>query len=168
MSSIIAFVMRVYLKVSAFLSERKYDTPQRMAHKLVELPEAGITYHGHMAYTNKGGEYFHACKIAHFKSIKDANKAFEPGAILHLKLVSEIIPMLDGTLLLVYTNVLSQEDQEDNEEWHRERHEFFKAKKAERQAAKLVQEEERLKAEQEEKRYAQLGRKHEANCGKGK
>ncbi len=123
---------------------------------------AVVNYPGHMAFANKGGEYFHGCRIGHFKDIAALNEFFAPGSVGHLKLVAEILPQNDGTVLCVYTNKLSHEDMEDVEEFNRNMHSYFEEKREKRKNERLAAEQKREDEAKEAKRLAEVGRKYEA------
>ncbi len=157
----------VVLQLLAALKGRfTYDTPAKVRGRTVELKDAGIQYPGHMAFATKGGEYFHGCRIAHFKNTKALNEFFLPGNAGHLKLVGDIIPQTDGSLLCVYTNKLSMDDMEDVDEFNRTQHEFFQAKKTKRLQERQEKEEKKAKEVLEQIRLAEVGKKYEARVGK--
>lgn len=144
------------------LYNRRYDTPKKLRGNLPTLKDGTIEYPGHMAFANKGGEYFHGCRVAHFKDIADLNAFFCPGNAGHLKLVAEIIPQNDGSVLCVYNNKLSAEDMEEVEEFNREMHAHFSKRKEEREAQKQEEREAKYREEQETKRLAEVGRRYES------
>lgn len=143
----------------------QFDTPKKLRGNLVKLTNAGVDYPGHMAFANKGGEYFHGSRVALFKNVRDLNKFFEPGNAGHLKLVGEIIPAPQG-IMVVFTAKLSSSDMEDIDEWNRNQHEYFAAKKAEREEEKRKAEEAKLLAETQERKYAAIGRRYSARVNK--
>lgn len=144
----------------------KYDTPDELNGEFEILKDGTIEYPGHMAFANKGGEYFHGCRVAQFANITDLNKFFLPGKKGHLKLVGELIPAHDGSIICVYTNKLSRDDLEDVEEFNREMHSFFEKKREDRNEQRRKEQEKELKAAEEQKRLAEVGRKYEARIAK--
>lgn len=163
MKKIIAAIITVVQSVLERF--RKYDTPKQLLGSFPLLVDGAITYPGHMAFANKGGEYFHGCRVAKFRNVQDLNEFFCPGNAGHLKLVAEIIPAPDG-LIVVFNNKLSAEDMEDIEEFSRNQNQYFSEKREKRRLSKLADEEEKLKAAGEEKRLAEVGRKYEARTKK--
>jgi hypothetical protein len=159
LSAIITLVTSLYNRV------RGYDTPQQLLGSFPLLVDGAITYPGHMAFANKGGEYFHGCRVAKFRTVQDLNEFFLPGNAGHLKLVAEIIPAPDG-LIVVFNNKLSAEDMEDIEEFSRNQNQYFAEKREKRRLEKLVEEEDKLKAQAEEKSMAEIGRKYVARTKK--
>lgn len=144
----------------------KYDTAHRLHHKLKPHVQADVKYPGHMAHANRGGDFFHGCRVGRFRTVEDINKFFEPGAEGHLMLVTDIIPQLDGSLLVVYTAALSQSDMENIEEFSRNQNAYFQERRQQREAERREAEEARLKEEAEQKRLAEVGRKYEERVGK--
>lgn len=145
---------------------RRFDTSKRLADNLVKLNEHDIDYPGHMAFANKGGEYFHGCRVARFRNVSELNHFFEPGAMGHLKLVGEILPMPDSSLLVVYTQKLSNKEIERTERWSRDRHEYFAEERRKEEAEELERAEEKAKEQAETLRLAEIGRKVEARKAK--
>lgn len=153
----VALAMYVYRRM-------QFDTHDKVRGNLVKLTNAGVDYPGHMAFANKGGEYFHGSRIALFKDVRELNKFFEPGNPGHLKLVGEIIPCPQG-IMIVYTAKLSNEDMEDIDEWNRNQHEYFTGKREERQAEKLKAQEQQLFNEAEDRKFAKIGRRYSKRVG---
>lgn len=143
----------------------KYDKPDQIKGKKVPHGKAGVDYHGHMAFANKGGEYFHGCRVAHFRNVRDLNDFFLPGNEGHLKLVGELIPQHDGSILAVYTAALTNDDLEDLDEWNRAQHEHFAQKRAQRAAEKEAAQEKVLIEASEQKRLAEIGALYEKRVG---
>lgn len=146
----------------------KYDTADRLHGNIQTLKDGAMEYPGHMAFASKGGEYFHGCRASHFKTIDELNRFFLPGNPGHLKLVCELIPQKDGSVVAVYTNVVSEEDKEDIADFSRSQNEFLRAKKEERRMARIAEIEAKENEIRENLRLAEVGRKHEANCKKDK
>lgn len=166
MIEVIAALSTIGAAVALILYLRKFDTGKRLADKLATLLEADVDYPGHMAFANKGGEYFHGCRVARFRTISDLNHFFEPGSKGHLKLVGEIIAAPDGSFLCVYTAKLTNADLERVERWNREQHAAFAEERKAEEQEQREKEEARLRDEAETKRLAEVGRKYEARTAK--
>lgn len=162
---IAAVVSGLLLLLVNLYRTQQFDTPKKLRGNLVKLTNAGVDYPGHMAFANKGGEYFHGCRVALFKNVRDMNKFFEPGNAGHLKLVGEIIPGPQG-IMVVFNAKLSSSDMEDIDEWNRAQHEYFSKKRAHREQEKLAAEESKLLAEAEDKKFARIGRRYSARVSK--
>jgi hypothetical protein len=159
----VAAVAIVYL-----VRERlKFDTAKKLRGQDVALQDGTTRYPGQMAYANKGGEYFHGCRVAKFKDVNELNQFFLPGNPGHLMLVGELVPASDG-ILCVFTSALSEEEKEDVADFSREKHAFLAEKKRKRLEEKARAEEDKLRQEAEEKRLAEVGRKCEHNHKKSR
>lgn len=168
MSKIVAALVSI-ITFFQDLFGNKYDTGDKLqGNGLPLLKDGANVYPGHMAFASKGGEYFHGCRVAHFRTVNDLNAFFLPGKAGHLKLVAELIPQRDGSVVAVYTNVLSAEDQDDLRDFSMSQNEFLAEKKEARRQAKIKELEEKEAEERETKRLAEVGRIHEANCKKTK
>lgn len=159
MSKIVnTFVTLLQFIKAAFYTIRGYDTPRKLQGEVHILKDGSVEYPGHMAFTTKGGEYFHGCRVARFATVRDLNDFFAPGNQGHLKIVGDFQVQPDGSLVVIYTNRLSSEDMEDIEEFNREMHQYFADKKAQREAAKASEREAKAEQEAQLQSDAKLGR----------
>lgn len=129
------------------------------------LIDGTIKYPGHMNFANVAGEYFHGCKIKRFWSMRALNEFFLPGNEGFLTLVSDIIPAVFGSMLVVYTRQLSDRDRETVERYGRE----INAKIAEEnrlwENSQLERKEQEAAAILEEKEMAKIGRAYKKRVG---
>lgn len=166
MIKLLQVALTVLAAVKRFVNSlRRYDNPKRLVGDY-SLVDGSVDYPGHLAFANKGGEYFHGCRVARFKNAQALNEFCLPGNAGHLSLVAEILPQDDGSLVVVFTKKLSREDMEDIEEFNRNMHHYFEQKKFERTAAKAQEEEAKQKQEEQDKADLELGRKYRARVAK--
>lgn len=123
----------------------------------------GVKWPGKIAYSGEIRGHYAGCRLASFQTAEEVNDFFEQTP--HVICVN-LFTTATGIFAL-YTTALNADELDDLAAWGREQRQYMVERQAMRDQTKLDAQAAERAEKLELKRLAELGRRHESNCGKG-